>query len=174
MGGPPSQPGVGGSPLAPRARISHKHLTPVAIAPCHLAVLRASRNQHRPATITRHLISRMRTLPGLHRYIMEIVMRLPALAAAAMLAFAVPPAVAEAEKSKPAEPLELVQPDSTEACLQTLQAVIDRAEEADMLDDQADEAEAELERMDGHCHEKRFAEALTSAKAVLVLVAANK
>ncbi len=101
-------------------------------------------------------------------------MRLPALAAAIMVAIAAGPAAAEAEKAKPAEPLVLVQPDSTEACLTTLEAVVERAEAADMLDDQVDEAEAELERMDGHCHEKRFAEALTSAKIVMALVTANK
>ncbi len=101
-------------------------------------------------------------------------MRLPALIAAVMVAFAAGPVAAEPEKAKPAEQLVLVQPDSTEACLTTLEAIIDRAEEADMLDDQVDEAEAELERMDGHCHEKRFAEALISAKAVMALVAANK
>ena len=101
-------------------------------------------------------------------------MRLTALAAAVMLAFAATPAAAEAEKAKPVEPLVLVQPDSTEACLTTLEAVVERAEEADMLDDQVDEAEAELERMDAHCHEKRFSEALTSAKAVMALVVANK
>lgn len=95
-------------------------------------------------------------------------------AACALILAAAPPAFAQPEQDKSPEPLVLALPATTEACLEMMEAVIDRATEADMLDDQVDKAEAELDMMEAHCHEKRFAEALESAKAVMTLVAANK
>lgn len=85
-----------------------------------------------------------------------------------------PFAVAQDETARTAEPLVLSLPETTEGCLSMLEDVIERAAAADMLDDQVDKAEAELERMEAHCFEKRFAEALGSAQVVMALVAANK
>ena len=96
------------------------------------------------------------------------------LLSAGSLMFAGTIAFAEDEKEKVPEPIVLTLATSTEECLKTLEAIVERAEDADMLDDQVDEAEAELERMDSHCNEQRFDDALQSAKAVMALVDANK
>ena len=85
-----------------------------------------------------------------------------------------PFAVAQDESARTTEPLVLSLPETTGGCLSMLEDVIERAAAADMLDDQVEKAEAELERMEAHCFEKRFAEALGSAQLVMALVAANK
>lgn len=87
---------------------------------------------------------------------------------------AMAPVIAQEDQAKPVEPLALSLPESADGCLSMLEAIIERAAAADMLDDQIDKAEAQLERMEVHCLEKRFVEALESAKAVMALVAANK
>lgn len=86
----------------------------------------------------------------------------------------VPPAAAQDDNGKPPEPLVLSQPETTEGCLSMLEDVIDHAAAAHMLDDQVDKAEEELAQLERHCFEKRFAEALDSARAVMALAAANK
>lgn len=99
--------------------------------------------------------------------------RLALLAICASLAL-VSPAAAQGDNDKPPEPLVLSQPETTQGCLSMMEDVIEHAAAADMLDDQVDKAEEELERMERHCFEKRFADALDSARAVMALVAANK
>ncbi len=101
-------------------------------------------------------------------------MRRLALFALCASLLVVPGAVAQDEPAKSPEPLVLSLPETTEGCLSMLEDVIERAASADMLDDQVEKAEAELERMEAHCFEKRFAEALGSAQVVMALVAANK
>ncbi len=75
---------------------------------------------------------------------------------------------------KPVEALQFQQPDSVDGCLGLLEKVIEHALGADMLDDQIDKSEAELERMESACYDKRFSEAVDAAKVVVNLVAANK
>lgn len=68
----------------------------------------------------------------------------------------------------------LVEPASTDDCLELLTAVVEFALDADMLDDQVDKAEEQLEEMETACHDRRFGDAVTAAKAVAQLIAANK
>ena len=77
-----------------------------------------------------------------------------------------------AQKTLP--PLDLIEPKTTEACLELLESVLEHAEAADLLDDQIDKSEAELERMDIACHDKRFADALDAAKIVAAMISTNK
>lgn len=106
-------------------------------------------------------------------------MRAIVTAGVACLMLAVPCA-AETDKSKEAastpsaKPLTLKQPTSKDECLQTLEAVFAHALEADLLDDQAEEAELHLERLEVACLDGNFADALIEAKAVERIVATNK
>lgn len=91
------------------------------------------------------------------------------LAAATSLA-----AEPEAPAEKPEPALVLEQPTSTDECLSTMDKVLERALHADLLDDQIEEAETELAKMEDHCLDQRFAEALEAAKAVAKILASNK
>ena len=77
------------------------------------------------------------------------------------------------EEARPRS-LELQTPTSLDECLRTLEIVLEHAVEADLLDDQIDEAESHLEKLETACHEGRFDEALTEARAVVKIVATNK
>jgi len=82
-----------------------------------------------------------------------------------------------AEEAKPAEtvkPLVLALPVSTDDCLKTLEAVLDHALAADLLDDQLDEAEGSFDKLETACIEGRFSDALEQAQAIEKLVAMNK
>jgi hypothetical protein len=105
---------------------------------------------------------------------MEPNMRRSLICAIGASFLALSPAWAQEERPKAAEPLALSQPESVDGCLSMMEAVIERANTANMLDDQLDKAEAALEIMEEHCIERRFAEALASAHAVMALVNANK
>jgi hypothetical protein len=70
------------------------------------------------------------------------------------------------------QPLQLAS--TKEECLQTLELVLTRALEADLLDDQVEEAEKQLERFEVACIEGEFTVALTAARAIEKLVGTNK
>lgn len=105
-------------------------------------------------------------------------MRATLIAAAFTCLLAAAPALAEQSKEaatdKPAKALALSLPASTDECLKQLEAVLEQALDADMLDDQVDEAEEHLEKLEAACHDGRFAEALSEAKAVEKLISMNK
>ena len=106
-------------------------------------------------------------------------MRAIVTAGVACLMLAVPCA-AETDKSKDAasapaaKQLSLKLPTSKDECLQTLEAVFAHALEADLLDDQAEEAELHLERLEAACIDGKFADAMIEAKAIEKIVATNK
>ncbi len=101
-------------------------------------------------------------------------MRAPALACLACIVLAAPLAAQEAPAEKPLKPLSLSLPASTAECLKTLEVVVEHALDADLLDDQIDEAEVHLEKFEEACNDSRFADALAEAKAVEKLVKMNK
>lgn len=72
------------------------------------------------------------------------------------------------------KPLHLVLPINTDDCLKTLEKVLERTLDADLLDDQIDEAEGRFEKLETACIDGRFAEALEEAVAIEKLVAMNK
>jgi hypothetical protein len=78
------------------------------------------------------------------------------------------------ETAKLTQPLQFEEPATVDNCLNLLERIIEHALGADMLDDQIDKSEAELERMETACYEKRFPEALDAAKAIAGIVASNK
>lgn len=80
----------------------------------------------------------------------------------------------DAPTLKAAKPLELALPGNTDDCLRTLEVVLEHALDADLLDDQIDEAEQHLEKLEIACHDGRFPEALEEAKAIQKIVAMNK
>lgn len=80
----------------------------------------------------------------------------------------------EAAAAKTPRAIELKLPASIDECLRTLESALEYAVEADLLDDQIDEAETHLEKLETACHDGRFAEALEEAKAVEKIVAMNK
>ena len=65
-------------------------------------------------------------------------------------------------------------PATVDGCLEFVEKVLEHALEADLLDDQIEQSEAELEEMENACHEKRFSDALQSAKTIADIVATNK
>lgn len=79
-----------------------------------------------------------------------------------------------ADAPQPPKPLALSLPTSLEQCLTTLTLVLDHAEAADLLDDQIDEAEEHLAKLETACHDSRFEDALAEARAIEKLVAMNK
>lgn len=101
-------------------------------------------------------------------------MRAPALACLACLAAALPAAAEEPKIVKEATPLVLTLPADTNSCLATMEAVLQRALETDLLDDQIDEAETHLDKLEAACHDGKFPEALERAKAVEKILATNK
>lgn len=83
-------------------------------------------------------------------------------------------AAEETTQAPIAKPLVLVLPASTDDCLKTLEAVLDHALSADLLDDQLDEAEGRFEQLETACIDGRFPEALEHAQAIEKLVSMNK
>lgn len=97
------------------------------------------------------------------------------LAVASILLIAIAPGYAEeAATQKPPGVIELKLPANVDECLRTLEAVLESAVEADLLDDQIDEAEGHLEKLETACHDGRFSEALAKAQAVQKIVSTNK
>ena len=72
------------------------------------------------------------------------------------------------------KPLVIELPSTVEGCLALFEAVLQHSLDADLLDDQVDEAEVELENMEGACLEKRFPNALSAAKVIAGILATNK
>ena len=103
-------------------------------------------------------------------------MRAPVFAAVACLLFAVPGIAAEeaVPEKAAAKPLALALPANTDDCLKTLEAVLEHALDADLLDDQIDETETHLEKLETACHDGLFPEALEQARAIEKIVAMNK
>lgn len=103
-------------------------------------------------------------------------MRAPLFAAVACLLFALPCIAADeaAPEKAVAKPLALSLPADADDCLKTLEAVLEHALDADLLDDQIDETETHLEKLETACHDGRFPEALEEAKAIEKIVAMNK
>ncbi len=77
-------------------------------------------------------------------------------------------------ESPTAKPLVMELPSTVEECLALFEAVLEHTLDADLLDDQVDEAEAELENMEGACLEKRFPDAIGAAQVVAGILATNK
>ena len=98
------------------------------------------------------------------------------LAAGTLLALGMPVHAEQelAVTTRPLAPPHLEEPANVDSCLSLLERVIEHALAADMLDDQIEKSEAELERMETACYDKRFIEALDAAKTVALIVAANK
>lgn len=100
--------------------------------------------------------------------------------AAAVLMMAIQPCLAETPDPAKPEPekapkgLTLNVPASTLDCLKTLESVLESALDADLLDDQMEEAELELEKLETACHDQKFNEAIQAAKAIEKLILANK
>lgn len=82
--------------------------------------------------------------------------------------------VVEATADQAPRALELKVPANVDECLRTLEAVLEHAVEADLLDDQIDEAETHLEKLETACHDGRFDEAFAEAQAVQKIVSTNK
>ena len=98
------------------------------------------------------------------------------MSAAAFLALA-SSAVAQSTESAPAtmsQPPAMVQPADVDDCLAFVETVLVYAVDADLLDDQIEEAETELEKMEAACYSKRFDDALEFAKAIVTIVSSNK
>jgi len=95
-------------------------------------------------------------------------------AACAVLTFCAPGYAGEASADQVPRALELKVPANVDECLRTLEAVLEHAVEADLLDDQIDEAETHLEKLETACHDGRFDEAFAEAQAVQKIVSTNK
>ena len=80
----------------------------------------------------------------------------------------------EAPQTQITKPLALVLPINTDDCLKTLEAVLEHALSADLLDDQLDEAEGRFEQLETACIDGRFPEALEHAQAIAKLLSMNK
>ena len=93
-------------------------------------------------------------------------MRVSLIAGFACVLAAVPCAAQDQPAERAAKPLSLVLPTNTKDCLATLEEIVQRAIEIDLLDDQVDETEAHLEKLEAACHDGNFAEALAEAKAI--------
>ncbi len=101
-------------------------------------------------------------------------MRLLLAAFCAALSMSLPGMAEEAKPAETFKPLVLALPVSTDDCLKTLEAVLDHALAADLLDDQLDEAEGRFDTLETACIEGRFPEALEQAQAIDKLVSMNK
>ncbi len=101
-------------------------------------------------------------------------MRLLVAACGAALLMSVPCTAEEAKQAGIAKPLVLTLPASSGDCLKTLEAVLDHALAADLLDDQLGEAEGRFEKLETACIEGRFPDALEHAQAIVKLVSMNK
>lgn len=99
--------------------------------------------------------------------------QLIAACCAALLALT-PCAAQEATPASINKPLVLVLPVNTDDCLKTLEAVLEHALSADLLDDQLDEAEGRFDKLETACIDGRFPEALEQAQAIEKLVSMNK
>lgn len=97
------------------------------------------------------------------------------LLAAVLAVWVWTPARAETEPPKDApRPLQLALPANTDECIRTLEKVLAHALDADLLDDQIDEAEGIFEKLETACIDGRFGDALEQAIAIERLVAMNK
>lgn len=85
-----------------------------------------------------------------------------------------PCAAQEATQASINKPLVLALPVNTDDCLKTLEAVLEHALSADLLDDQLDEAEGRFDKLETACIDGRFPEALEQAQAIEKLVSMNK
>ena len=65
-------------------------------------------------------------------------------------------------------------PATVEDCLKPLQALVEEAHAVDLLDDQINEAEGLIARMERHCLAAEFSEAQDSAADVRSILATNK
>ena len=65
-------------------------------------------------------------------------------------------------------------PASIDACLKQLQTLVEEAHAVDLLDDQIEQAETHVARMEKHCLASEFAEAMTAADEVRTILASNK
>ena len=101
-------------------------------------------------------------------------MRLPLIAGLACAIAALPCAAQDATADKVTKALELALPASTEDCFKTLEAVLQRALDADLLDDQIDQAELHLDKLESACQDGKFSEALEEARALERILATNK
>lgn len=101
-------------------------------------------------------------------------MRAAALACLSIVIATNPLSAQQAGPAKERIPLVLTQPVTIDDCLTTLETVLQRALEADLLDDRIDEAESHLDRFEAACHAGQFSDALAQAKAVEKLLATNK
>jgi hypothetical protein len=102
-------------------------------------------------------------------------MRATTICLAALFAMAAPCLAQDAKQDQPVKPaVVLTPPASTQECLEALATVLQRAVEANLLDDQIDAAETHLEKLEAACVDGRFAEALDEAKAIEKLLATNK
>lgn len=101
-------------------------------------------------------------------------MRQIVAACCAAFLMAVPCTAEEARQTVAGKPLALTLPANSDECLKTLEAVLEHALAADLLDDQLNEAEGRFERLETACIEGRFSEALEHAQAIDKLVSMNK
>jgi hypothetical protein len=85
-----------------------------------------------------------------------------------------PVSAEETPAAPPPQYIALALPVSTADCLEKLEAVLQRAVEVDLLDDQIDEAELHLEKFEDACYNERFNEALNEGEAIERIVASNK
>ena len=83
-------------------------------------------------------------------------------------------AAEDAPQNQITKPLALVLPVNTDDCLKTLEAVLEHALGADLLDHQLDEAEGRFEQLETACIDGRFPKALDHAQAIEKLVSMNK
>lgn len=104
----------------------------------------------------------------------EMSMRALCVFAGVVLLCCAPARAEESAGERPSRTLELKLPANVDECLRTLETVLEYAVEADLLDDQIEEAETHLEKLETACHDGRFDEALAEAKAVEKIVATNK
>lgn len=112
------------------------------------------------------------TGPKLHS--LEKTMKPLVAACCAVFLTLTPCAAEEAPQTQLDKPLVLVLPANTDDCLKTLEAVLERALSADLLEDQLDEAEGKFDKLETACIDGRFPEALEHAQAIEKLVAMNK
>jgi hypothetical protein len=104
----------------------------------------------------------------------EIVMRATALGGFVLVILLGSPLAAETGNDRRPQPTALVLPATTDDCLQVMEVVLERTLAADLLDEQIEQAEVELARMEDNCLDQRFAEAVEAAREVERIVASNK
>lgn len=101
-------------------------------------------------------------------------MRAIIVSMAAAIGVCSPTAAQEKPDEKMPHPHVLTEPANTEACLKTMEVVLQRALDADLVDEQATVAEEHLDKLETACLAGRFTDALDEAKAIEKILAVSK